>query len=136
MPVDFPAPGAAFANPLAAAGGAGPAALYRDRTRAGLIRSDPAQQRAISRLQQLHAALSRYRPPRRRGWRAGIGLAARASTPPRGLYLWGPVGRGKSMLMDLFFAAAPVAHKRRVHFHAFLLQVPPRIEPERRAPTR
>jgi cell division protein ZapE len=72
----------------------------------------------------------------RRGLLARLGLGERPQGPPRGLYLWGPVGRGKSMLMDLFFAAAPVANKRRVHFHAFMLDVHARIERERRARTR
>jgi cell division protein ZapE len=137
MPVDFPVPGHGFAKPaVPPGGGSGPAELYRERSGAGLIRSDPAQQRAVSRLQQLHEALSLYRPRSRRGLWAHLFLGDRAPAPPRGLYLWGPVGRGKSMLMDLFFDAAPLARKRRVHFHAFMLDVHDRIEQERRAKTR
>jgi cell division protein ZapE len=142
MPVDFPAPGPAFATPAGGprAGGSGPAELYRERSDAAIIRSDPAQQRAVTRLQQLHDGLSCYRLPARRGWLARLGLGERPKgadrAAPRGLYLWGPVGRGKSMLMDLFFSAAPVANKRRVHFHAFMLEVHDRIERERRGKTR
>src|SRR5580765_7690280 len=138
MPVDFPVPGPGFATPAASPGaaGSGPAERYRERAGAGLIRSDPAQQRAVTRLQQLHEALSGYRPRSRRGFLAHLFLGDPAPAPPRGLYLWGPVGRGKSMLMDLFFDAAPLAHKRRVHFHAFMLDVHDRIERARRARTR
>src|ERR1051326_3154852 len=96
MPVDFPVPGTAFPKPIAEPG-EGPARLYRERTRNGLIRSDPAQLRAVARLQQLHEELAEYRPPRRRGWLPGIGFGSRIASPPRGLYLDGPVGRGKSM---------------------------------------
>src|SRR6266851_3816359 len=138
MPVDFPVPGPAFANPAARprAGGSGPAELYHERSGTGLIRADPAQQRAVARLQLLHEALLAYRPPARRGRLARLLGAEHAPAMPRGLYLWGPVGRGKSMLMDLVFAAAPVANKRRVHFHAFMLEVHDRLERERRAKTR
>ncbi len=138
MPVDFPAAGPAFAKPatLSPVGGPGPAELYHERSGTGLIRADPAQQRAIARLQLLHEALSSYRPPARRGLLARLAGAERAPAMPRGLYLWGPVGRGKSMLMDLSFAAAPIADKRRVHFHAFMLEVHDRLERERRAKTR
>ena len=137
MPVDFPAPGAALprAGPPQAPALAGPNALYRERAEAGLIRADPAQLRAVDRLQILHEALAGYRPAGRRGLWARLGRGA-CAVPPRGIYLWGPVGRGKSMLMDLFFAAAPVAKKRRVHFHAFMLEVHDRIEHERRARSR
>jgi len=135
MPVDFPIPGPAFAKPAAkpGAGGPGPAALYRERSAARIIRVDPAQQRAIGQLQQLHEVLSDYRPRSRRRLLARLGLGEPRPAAPRGLYLWGSVGRGKSMLMDLFFDAAPVARKRRVHFHAFMLEVHERIERERRA---
>ena len=99
---------------------------------------DPAQVRAVARLQPLHEALSTYAPtpPTWRGWLSRLGLGEPSGAAPSGIYLWGPVGRGKSMLMDLFFAAAPLAHKRRVHFHAFMLDVHDRIERERRARTR
>jgi cell division protein ZapE len=143
MPIDYPAPGSAPPRPPAGMppDAVGPAALYSERTGAGLIRPDPAQRRAIARLQQLYEALIDYKPgdADRRGLLAWFGLGGRlqenGATPPKGVYLWGPVGRGKSMLMDLFFAAAPVAAKRRVHFHGFMLDVHNRIERERRART-
>lgn len=135
MPDDLSAPRAGAVFP---AEEAGPAALYRERAGGGAIRADAAQLRAVARLQQLHEALRSYKPAgtARRGLLARIGLGEKPPEPPRGLYLWGPVGRGKSMLMDLFFASAPVANKRRVHFHAFMLDVHARIERERRARTR
>jgi cell division protein ZapE len=87
-----------------------PLAAYRERLAAGEIEPDAAQERAAERLDALAQALDRWQPD---AW-----INRRAV--PRGLYLWGPVGRGKSMLMDLFFEAAPVKRKRRVHFHEFM----------------
>ena len=112
----------ANAGPVEAAG-----LLSRDR---GLT-LDAGQQRALQRLQALHEVLNGYDPTRYdAGWRSWFGIS-RKPNPPRGLYIWGSVGRGKSMLMDLFFATAPVAHKRRVHFHAFMLEVQDRLHHQR-----
>jgi len=113
---------------------AGPRALYQARCAEGLIRPDPAQARAVGRLEGLYHALQGHAPAAR-GWLGRLGLSG-AQPAPRGLYIWGPVGRGKSMLMDLFFATAPVERKRRVHFHAFMLDVHNRMERERRARSR
>lgn len=83
------------------------------------ITLDPAQQAAAKRLDTLSRALKSYRPG---GW----SLFGRKK-PPRGLYIWGDVGRGKSMLMDLFFEKAPIARKSRVHFNAFMVDTHARI---------
>ena len=114
-----------------------PMAIYRALRQRGLLQPDPAQQLAIERLQSLYRALLHYRPETGlRGWLARFGLAENGgSHAPVGLYLCGPVGRGKSMLMDLFFRSVPTLRKRRVHFHAFMLEVHDRIERERRAQT-
>jgi len=116
---------------------AGLLALYRERCAAGDIRPDSAQARAVARLDRLHQALAKYAPapPTWRGWLSRLSLGEPGDVAPKGVYLYGPVGRGKSMLMNLFFAAAPLAHKRRVHFHSFMLDVHARIERERRART-
>jgi cell division protein ZapE len=92
-------------------------AAYRDRLRAGDLKPDAAQESAIASLSRLEADLNAAGEPS-----FGLSLFKRPKAP-RGVYLWGPVGRGKSMLMDLFFASAPVARKRRVHFQAFMAQV-------------
>jgi len=106
-------------------------ALYRARRDSGELRADPRQDEALRRLDDLAARLATYAPPNgKRGWRARFGLRQDAATP-RGLYVFGPVGRGKSMLMDLFFAAAPVAKKRRVHFYAFMQEVQARLHARR-----
>jgi cell division protein ZapE len=135
MPNDLPATGSALPRAAAEPGSAGPVELYRERIQAGSIHPDPAQQRVVARLQQLHAELRDYRPlAERHGLLSWLGLGEHRPVP-KGIYLWGPVGRGKSMLMDLLFAVAPPEKKRRVHFHSFMLDVHDRIEHERRVHT-
>ncbi len=107
---------------------AGPLAVYRARRREGHLRHDPGQQLAAEKLQSLHNALRHYEPSGGAGlWKARLGLARRRTEPPQGLYIFGGVGTGKSMLMDLFFEAAPLERKRRVHFHAFMQEVQERL---------
>ena len=106
----------------------GPLAAYRARIRAGALKPDPDQALAAEKLQSLHNALAGYRPDAGEGgWRARLGLARRRGDAPQGLYMFGGVGRGKTMLMDIFFHGAQVALKRRIHFHAFMLEVQDRL---------
>jgi cell division protein ZapE len=104
----------------------GPIHFYRSRIASGEIAQDAAQARAVKHLQHLHDELGDWAPGKKVGAFAALGFG-RPVTPPEGLYIWGGVGRGKSMLMDLFFEHAPVALKRRVHFHAFMQDVHERI---------
>jgi cell division protein ZapE len=122
------------------AGPGGPLAAYRARIAQGLLSPDPAQGRAAEMLQALWRDLRGYDPPPAQPERAsrlfgklfgrsrgGAGDLATPKGTPVGLYLVGQVGRGKSMLMDLFFDLAEVPRKRRVHFHDFMQQAHRRI---------
>ncbi|MEI9927940.1 MAG: cell division protein ZapE [Sphingomonas sp.] len=104
---------------------------YRALVAARELRADPGQAAAAARLDRLAAALQAV--PRKGSilWRA----LGRAPDPPKGVYLWGGVGRGKSMLMDLFFESVAIRRKRRVHFHEFMLEVHDRLNAERKKET-
>ena len=101
----------------------GPQHAYRVRCREGRLRPDPAQQDALAELQSLHDALAAYRPKPNWLERLRLGRRAVPGPVPRGLYIHGPPGRGKSMLMELFFESAPIGRKRRVHVHSFMQEV-------------
>ncbi|MGO8916724.1 MAG: cell division protein ZapE [Stellaceae bacterium] len=110
----------------------GPLTQYRARLDSGELMPASSQRLAVDKLQSLWRALATYTPNNgEHGWRARLGLAPASDPPPLGLYLFGGVGRGKSMLMDMFFATAPVEKKRRVHFYAFMLEVHERIHARR-----
>jgi cell division protein ZapE len=102
-------------------------ARYAALVAAGEIERDPAQQHVVDKLAALERRLSEHRLARKSsslGWLFG---ARERQTAIKGLYLYGEVGRGKTMLMDLFFETSPVQRKRRVHFHEFMADVHERL---------
>ena len=99
---------------------------YQDLVASGAIEADPAQARVAEALAALDERLMAYKPAGKGGFLDKLFHPDHAP-PPKGLYIYGDVGRGKSMLMDLFFHESAVTHKRRVHFHEFMANVHERI---------
>ncbi|HEX5960479.1 MAG TPA: cell division protein ZapE [Rhodanobacteraceae bacterium] len=97
--------------------------MYARGVAADLWQDDPAQRVALQAFDRLHDALVVPRPGLFSRLRARVSGPARV----RGLYLWGAVGRGKTMLMDQFVASLPAGGVRRVHFHRFMLDVQARL---------
>jgi cell division protein ZapE len=101
-------------------------AQYQTLVSSGAIEADPAQARAAEAFAGLEARLAGYKPVRKQGLLGRL-FKDKDEAPPRGLYVHGEVGRGKTMLMDLFFQQSAVTHKRRAHFHEFMAEVHERI---------
>jgi len=104
-------------------------ARYHELVAAGELKPDAEQLAAAQRLAQLQTDLEAPAPT---GGILGRLLARKPAARPRGIYMWGGVGRGKSMLMDLFHDTLRIAEKRRVHFHAFMLEVHALLREERK----
>ena len=100
-------------------------ARYRKSVSKGELRADPAQDRAVHSLQDLARALAK---------KPAFSLFRKPADPAKGLYIWGDVGRGKTLLMDLFFEEVAAARKRRAHFNRFMVDVHARIHAERQKP--
>ncbi|WP_257170052.1 cell division protein ZapE [Bradyrhizobium sp. SRS-191] len=100
-------------------------AQYQSLVDTGAIEADPAQAEVADALAALERRLSTYKPARKQSLFGR--LFSDKTEPPSGLYVHGEVGRGKTMLMDLFFQNCPVEHKRRGHFHEFMAEVHERI---------
>jgi cell division protein ZapE len=99
---------------------------YQELVASGAIEADPAQAAAAEAFAALEERLSSYKPLRKQSLLGRL-FGDKDEAPPRGLYVHGDVGRGKTMLMDMFFQQSPVEHKRRAHFHEFMAEVHERI---------
>ncbi|GLI97868.1 cell division protein ZapE [Sphingobium sp. BS19] len=106
-------------------------ARYHALIAAGELRADPDQEAAAHRLDALQQELEAVPPRGSTLWR----MLRKLPEPPRGVYMWGGVGRGKSMLMDLFHDCVQVRRKRRVHFHEFMIDVHARLAEARKSET-
>jgi cell division protein ZapE len=102
-------------------------ARYHQLVKTGELKADPDQAAAAAKLADIQAQLEAVPPRGSTLWR----FLGKKPDPVRGLYLWGGVGRGKSMLMDLFFDAVQINCKRRAHFHEFMLDIHARLKAER-----
>src|SRR5260221_8213381 len=101
-------------------------AHYESLVASGAIEADAAQAEAAAAFADLEQRLASYTPLRKQGLLGRL-FADKDEAPPRGLYIHGEVGRGKTMLMDLFFQHSSVEHRRRAHFHEFMADVHERI---------
>ncbi|NDR55528.1 cell division protein ZapE [Aliiruegeria sabulilitoris] len=97
--------------------------IYNARSAEGLLTADAAQAAALPELERVRHELAHRPVAKPKSGLRGLFSKPVEPDPVRGLYLWGGVGRGKSMLMDMFFEAARTDRKRRVHFHAFMQEV-------------
>ncbi|HJS45799.1 MAG TPA: cell division protein ZapE [Rhizomicrobium sp.] len=98
---------------------------YRKAVAKGELRADPAQDKAVHKLQDLARALAK---------KPVFALFRKPAQPGKGLYIWGDVGRGKTLLMDIFFDEVAAGKKRRAHFNRFMMDVHARIHAERQKP--
>jgi cell division protein ZapE len=104
------------------------ATRYAANVAVGRIERDDAQLVIVEKLTQVEARIAEYRLARKSSALGWLFASRERSLPPiKGVYIHGDVGRGKTMLMDLFFESSPVARKRRTHFHEFMLDVHERI---------
>ena len=114
----------------------GPEAEYQTLMHTGELKPDADQARAVASLERLHRELVNYpaignqnnKFSFKNWWPTGLFGWSGSKPAPKGIYLYGGVGRGKSMLMDLFYSVAPMTFKRRVHFHEFMLDIHARLK--------
>ena len=98
--------------------------IYEARVAAGTLRADPAQRALLPALEDLRLWLEAQGERRAPGL---LSIFRRAPDTPPGIYIWGGVGRGKSLMMDAFFKVSRHRRKRRVHFHEFMREIHTRM---------
>ncbi|CAM6087558.1 unnamed protein product [Calypogeia fissa] len=104
-----------------------PLDAYNELVKAGAIKQDPNQIAALQPLERLHQELEHYTPSAPGFTSKLFSSIIRQKETPRGVYIYGGVGSGKSLVADIFFHCSPVKSKRRVHFHQFMLDVHKRL---------
>ena len=100
---------------------------YLDRIDRGQLEPIRRRNMRCARSKSSPLELAFYRPARKAAALGWLGGAREKASSLRGIYIWGSVGRGKTMLMDLFFEEAQLTHKKRLHFHSFMADVHARI---------
>ena len=111
-----------------------PRDAYEALIQDGELRADPRQAFAMDRLQDLHQQLETYGLQMgASGWRTRLSFRGGRKKTPKGIYMWGGVGRGKSMLMEIFYANSSVEDRKHIHFHAFMQEVHRRVHSYREA---
>ena len=108
---------------------------YEAMVQSGAVVADPAQRRLAGALDELANSLEESRTGHKKSALGWLFARNARSDPTRGLYIWGGVGRGKTLLMDLFYEAAPPVPKRRVHFNEFMGEVHARADAVRKRST-
>lgn len=102
-----------------------PSEIYKNKLTIGQIEADPLQQEAVAAFDRLQYEVIRHHlHDKKGGWLNKMAIFKGDRPAPKGVYIYGPVGRGKSMLMDVLYESIPPGiKKRRVHFHAFMIEV-------------
>jgi cell division protein ZapE len=126
-PDSFPLPDNAYDEDVDGSEFSGPLEWYWHFSQRGDFQTDSEQLRVLDKLQALFEELEDYRQYRQGKLNRLVTNLGAGRKPPRGMYIWGGVGRGKSLMMDAFYKVSRHRRKRRVHFHEFLREIHARM---------
>ncbi|HET9576281.1 MAG TPA: cell division protein ZapE [Usitatibacter sp.] len=126
-PETFPVPEGAYDEDVDASEFSGPLEWYWHFSQRGDFETDSEQLKVLAKLQKLFEELEDYRQYRQGKLNRFVTQLGAGRKPPRGMYIWGGVGRGKSLMMDAFYKVSRHRRKRRVHFHEFMREIHARM---------